>query len=205
MSRIENKPDSENDGNSLNTEEKCASTNISKRKLLKRVIGTTPIILAATSKPVLAGWCKVSGFLSGNLSNHHGEEFCGGRSPGYWISKHGIPLDDRTTFRSVFGDLWQDVDGVKWEIQYTGGSETGPLLREVLGMTGNQDHYQFGAHAVAAYMNSITYPSTYMPVAQVLQVVGEVMAFGYYTDPTTGQTLNAEQVVAFIQQTFDGG
>jgi len=177
----------------------------SKRRLLRSVVGTTPVVLAVTSKPVLAGWCTVSGMFSGNLS-HHDTALCGGRSPGYWRSRHGIPRDDKTTFRSIFGDVWEDVYGVKWSIKYDKyGNETGPYLRDVLAMDGNDDHYQFGAHSVAAYMNAMNYPNTYYtPLNQVLELVKEVLAFGYYTDPSTGNTLNAEQVVDFIQQTFDG-
>ena len=204
MSRNDNNTPVSQNAKPLIELEKKPEPNQSKRRLLKGAIGSTPIIMAATSKPVLAAWCSVSGFLSGNLSNHHGQDHCGGRSPGYWMSKHGIPLDDRTTFRSVFGGVWEDGYGVKWEIKYDGGGhEIGPLFREVCAMDGNDDHYQFGSHAVAAYMNAITYTGSYMPVTQVVQIVGEVLAFGYYTDPTTGQTLNAERVVDFIQQTFD--
>jgi len=205
MSRHDITKKDQSSDNKLISQEKTTGPDVSKRRLLKGVVGTTPVILAVSSKPVLAGWCTVSGFLSGNLSTHHDNQYCGGRSPGYWIGPNGIPKSDKTLFRNVFGGVWEDGTGLKWQIKYNGINEVGPTLRDVLAMTGNQDRYQFGAHAVAAYMNAMNSTGSYMPAAQVLQIVGEVLAFGYYTDPTTGQTLNAEQVVDFIQQTFDGG
>jgi hypothetical protein len=202
MSGNHKNPQSNASDNSLISNDKAGPDN-TKRRLLKGAVGTTPVILAVTSKPVLAGWCTVSGMFSGNTSTHE-MGTCGGLSPGYWMSKHGIPLDDTTTFKSVFGDVWEDGYGVRWTIKYDAdGKEIGPLFREVCAMDGNDDHYQFGAHAVAAYMNAITYPDTYTPVAQVIQIVGEILGMGYYTDPSTGQTLDAQQAVAFIQQTFD--
>lgn len=175
----------------------------SKRRLLKGAIGTTPIILAATSKPVLAGWCTVSGFLSGNLSQPHEFRKCGGRSPGYW--KRGI-LDypegaPTVTFLYIFGGVWKR--GATNGFAPWPNDSTTPSLKKVLRWGGDDDLYEFGAHAIAAYMNAKYIPDYGMTIADVGNIVSQVLYAGFYTDATTGQTLTPEQIVSFIQQTFD--
>ncbi|HEC19857.1 MAG TPA: hypothetical protein ENI97_11010 [Gammaproteobacteria bacterium] len=149
--------------------------------------------MAVSSKPALAHFCTVSGFLSGNLSHHDDRHYCGGRSPGYWMN-HVTPEMKTRTFREVFGDVWRGKYG-KWSGD--------PTLYEVLKMTGHDDRYQFGAHAVAAFQNALEFSDYPMSVDEVVDIVAQVLAFGYYTSPGTGQTLDAQDVVGFFYQTFD--
>jgi hypothetical protein len=167
---------------------------VTKRKLLKGAVTTAPVVMAVSSKPALAGFCTVSGFLSGNLSNPHSQEYCGGRSPGYWIN-HVTEDMKHTKFTEVFGKVWRGKYG-DWSHD--------PMLKEVLHMDGNDDLYQFGAHAVAAYQNALVYAGTYpMSIYDVGNIVGDVLLHGSYTDETTGRVLDAQEVVAFFSQTFD--
>ena len=165
----------------------------SKRRLIKGVAKAAPVVMAVSSKPALANFCTVSGFLSGNLSNHDDQHYCGGRSPGYWMN-HVTPEMKDVTFKEVFGDNWYGDTGT-WMGE--------PTLYQVLKMNGHEDRYQFGAHAVAAYQNALKFSDYPMSIYDVGDIVSQVLVTGYYTSPGTGQTLDAQQVVDFFYQTFD--
>lgn len=202
MSGNDNKSQESNNDNPLISQGKGTNTDNSKRRLLKGVIGSTPIIMAASSKPVLAGWCTVSGFLSGNLSAHNQNRNCGGRSPGYWKRRiRNYPEGgDSVTFLYLFGAVWKRGATNGYASWPTDGQT--PSLKKVLSWGGDDDLYEFGAHAIAAYMNA-KYISNYgMTTADVGNIVGQILYSGSYTDATTGQVLSPEQIVDFIQQTF---
>ena len=173
----------------------------SKRKLLKGIVTTAPVVMAISSKPALANFCTVSGFLSGNLSNPNSEKSCGGRSPGYYKSKHGVPHDDPTTFHKVFDGVWRGNDGVYWSPPDMMGKGT-PTFYEVLNMGGNNDHYEFGAHAIAAYLNAHNIVGYGLKPEEVTTMVYDIITNGVYTHPGTGKTLDAQGFVYFITQTF---
>lgn len=165
---------------------------VRRRKLLKG--GAAALIMTVSSKSALGGPCTVSGALSGNLSVDHGAEFCGGRSPGYWRRNLS---DGKTRFGDVFGALWHGSAG-PWNPKVT--------LKEVLAMTGNQDRYQFGAHAVAAYLNALLLPSYPMSTHDVIKVVRAVLSpAGVYIDPVTGKSLDVINARDFFSDTFDAG
>lgn len=175
---------------------KAGSPDSSKRRLLKGAVTAAPVVMAVSSKPALARFCTVSGFLSGNLSNNNTGQHCGGRSPGYWIN-HCTKEMQHTTFLEVFGDVWHGDMGDWPRNHHT------PTLYDVLKMTGNEDRYQFGAHAVAAYQNALEFSGYPMSIYDVGAIVSEVLQYGYYTHPVTGRTLDAQEVVDFFYQTFD--
>lgn len=177
-------------------------TDTSKRRLLKGIAGAAPVVMAVSSKPVLAGFCTVSGFLSGNLSNHRSEQYCGGRSPGFYKSPNGVPADDPTTFFQVFGGVWKDGNGNFWPMPDGLDGDT-PTFYQVLNMTGNEDRYEFGAHAVATYLNAYNVSGFALTPTEVVSMVREVIAYGEYRHPSTGRVLDAEELVEFFQQTFD--
>jgi len=164
-----------------------------RRKFLVGAAVSTPVILSIVSRPALGGACTVSGFLSGNLSNPHAQEICGGRSPGYWINH----LSDTTTkYADVFGGVWYGRYGA-WDANTT--------LYQALAMTGNEDRYQFGAHSVAAYLNAVDPGIAYsMTPTEVINIVSDVLVLGQYTHPGTGRVMDAQEVVDFFFGTFDG-
>ena len=55
----------------LKSETESVVENQSKRRLLRNIAVTTPVVLAVSSKPALAVDCTGSIMLSGNLSNHN--------------------------------------------------------------------------------------------------------------------------------------
>ena len=193
----------------------------SKRHLLKGVISTAPVVLAVSSKPALANFCTVSGFLSGNLSNPNSQTYCGGRSPGYWMN-HGHS-DKSLSFKAVYGKNWGGNYSVYssqmgndngpmgngpqcYPLKDDGTWDGEPTLDTVLHMDGNDDLHQFGAHAAAAYLNSVAFAGTYpMTTYQVGEIVDEVLRTGKYYHGVTDKTLDVEEVVEFFKQTFDAG
>ena len=71
-----------------NSRKATVTTFSSKRRLLKGAV-VAPLLVTVASKPVLAGICTPSAWVSGNLSDHNKERECGGHSPGYWKTKPG--------------------------------------------------------------------------------------------------------------------
>ena len=166
-----------------------------RRRLLKGTVAATPLLLTAVSRPVLGGGvCTPSGFLSGNLSHATHHVTCGGRSPGYW--KKNCPHHHRNRlFRDIFGGNWRDVHGDEWTPD--------PTLFTVLWMTGSEDLYEFGAHAVAAWLNAVQLSDYVMREDEVWEVVNQVIHKLMYTDPVSGRTMDAEETVYFFSGTFD--
>lgn len=180
----------------------------SKRRLLKGIITTAPVVMAISSKPALANFCGVSGFLSGNLSHHNADKRCGGYSHGHY--KQEIPETDTTTFYEVFHHTVWEGHGGKWGMpnttQHTGTHNTHstgtPTFHEVLWMQGNEDTYMFGAHAIAAYLNAHNVPGYGLEPDTVREMVRQIIEVGVYTHPGTGKTLDAEEFAYFIDQTY---
>lgn len=143
----------------------------SRRRFLKGAgIAAPAVIMTVSSKPVLARHCTVSGTLSGNLSDPDHDHFCAGRTPGYWAN-HGDDwphpytpgrCDSRHGGSGVCGAY---VDGTPFHSGYANSDgQRGPFggnlygsatMMEVLQMSGVDDRYQLGAHAVAALLNAL--------------------------------------------------
>lgn len=191
--------------------DKQSTPDTSRRRLLKGVVGATPVILAVSSKPVLAGMCRVSGYLSGNLSQPEKETLCGGHSPEYW--RYRIAKNDKTTFYNKFGCIWRDGYGIDWpkptKDKYstysldTNKQAKTPTFYKVLNMLYDEDQYKLGSYAVAAYLNAYNVPGYGLAPDEVKDMVQQVVAFGEYKDPSTGKVLDAQELVAFFAQTFD--
>jgi len=135
-----------------------------RRRFLKRVVATTPILLTVAGRPAWANTCTLSGMQSGNLSRP-GQVQCLGLSLGYW-KEHpkawpagydpGCPCtrrrrrrgqctqnwDNGTRFVDVFGDAYY-------------GDDT--TLMQVLRLGGDADPSMCGAQAVAAVLNAACY------------------------------------------------
>lgn len=169
-----------------------------KRRLLKGLATSAPVVMAVSSKPALANFCTVSGFLSGNLSNHNEDRRCGGKSPGYWkmnYDRHySREVFDLFKFKQEFGCLWYGDQG-PWHDDIK--------FREILNYEGNEDAYKFGFHAIAAYLNAVNIPGYGLSPDDVANMVIQIAGpGGVYTHPGTGKTLDAQDFVAFIEQTY---
>ena len=175
-----------------------------KRRLLKGLATSAPVVMAVSSKPALANFCTVSGFLSGNLSNHNEDKHCGGMSPGLWKNNYGRYFDEqtfrRTKFKDEFGVLWYGDNAGHWHDDVT--------FLEVLNFQGEEDRYKFGFHAIAAYCNALKIPGYGLEADNpttgtgVVQMVQDIVTNGYYEHSATGKTLDAAEFVRFIEQTY---
>lgn len=135
-------------------------------------------MLSLKARPVLGGGgCTVSGLLSGNLSGP--APSCEGCTPGYWKNHPGswpAPYDPGTCGAGKGkgagcntpggwsgGTRFADVFGAGGLAHFslspaTGAAIGGDLSRltlmQVLHLTGGEDPYKLGAHAVAALLNA---------------------------------------------------
>lgn len=172
----------------------------SKRRLLKGVITSAPVVMAVSSKPALANLCTVSGFLSGNLSHHNADTSCGGYSHGHYMQV--IPETDTTTFYEVFHHTVWEGHGGKWSMPNHMNDTGTPTFHEVLWMQGSEDSYRFGAHAIAAYLNAYNVPGYGLDPSEVTIMVRDIIKQGVYVHQGTGRTLDAQGFVEFIEQTY---
>lgn len=186
-----------------------------KRRLLKGAAVAAPLLMTAASKPVMAGICTPSAWVSGNLSDHGQERPCGGKSPGYWkqrpkdwpgiyspgncteLDNMGMPKEMGCTVFDDSGTKFHMTSGGIFDGSYFGGN----TLMQVCHLDGTGDPYQLGAHIVAALLNAQTIPNYGMQPSQVIEIYRQLDAHGEYTT-STGQKLGAEEVVLFIQNTF---
>lgn len=202
----------------------------SRRRILKGV-ALTPVVLSLASRPVLGQECTISGMMSGNTSDHGHSTNCGGLSPGAWSTAEsgagdwpktpcepGTLKEDASFTSNGLGKNKDKQDRCPYKNDGTPffgypdsfrGSDphyTGKTLMEVLWMEGNEDPHRFGAHIVAALLNSYAIPDYGMTPTDVQELYENVerhggpTGSGYVSD--TGKMLNVEQVVYFIQQTF---
>lgn len=135
----------------------------SRRKLTGAALGVSAVFTLA-SRPVWASQCSISGMASGNLSSPGGVA-CAGCTPGYWINhpvnwpapyQAGTCLECQATGSGNMCKKWAN-DGTAFPFPST--HYQGKSMMQVLAMTGNEDPYQLGAHAIAALLNSAaTYP-----------------------------------------------
>ena len=141
-----------------------------RRRFLKGAgIAAPAVILTVSSKPVLARHCTVSGTLSGNLSNPDDDHYCSGRTPGYWKNHPDSWPYPYTAGRCVSitpgGVCNEYADGTPFHSAYTNSSgQRGPFsgdeygnatMLDVLVMSGVDDRFRLGAHAVAALLNAL--------------------------------------------------
>ena len=141
-----------------------------RRRIVKAVLASSPIIATITSKPVQAVQ-GLSNMLSGNASTCRGDNRYGGMSPGFWKTPNGstdAPYGDlhETAWQLtglLYGQKIEDQQGNKWEhfnggtryIDVFGSDISNPerSLREVL----NQDNGSEQFHLIAGLLNARYY------------------------------------------------
>lgn len=173
------------------TSQKAGLENAGRRRFARSGVAASGIIATLTSGPVLGTVCKSpSGFLSGNLSNHQQATTCMGRSPGYWKNHNQWPIQNRNTckFRSVF--------------TVPESSPYYPIT--MLNMLTEQgcDKHNLGMHLVAAYLNYKAGWSPFLTDSRLQSMWNELRMNGYF-EPTAGVKWTAEEVVQYIQKTFN--
>jgi len=139
----------------------------SRRKLTGAALGVSAVFTLA-SRPVWANQCTISGMASGNLSSPGGV-ICAGCTPGYWLNHPmnwpapytaGTCLECQSTGSGNECKEWKN-DGTPFSL-FSSTLYPGKSMMQVLAMTGNEDPFQLGAHAIAALLNSAAdYPANY--------------------------------------------
>lgn len=79
--------------------------NTSRRRFTRLGLGASGVVMTLASRSVLAqSACKSpSGFMSNNASAHGDPAVCTGTTPAGWSASTSWPIDEKTTFVSVFG------------------------------------------------------------------------------------------------------
>lgn len=172
-------------------DEQSKSVDESRRRFAKSGLAVSGVMLTLASRPVLGAWgtCQSpSGFTSGNVSSHGTPTTCGGRIPSYW-GTHPDEWSGGTAFNSVF-----NCSG-------NGSIYSTYTMMQVIGLNGNGDPQQLGAHIVAALLNA---KMGWTPVLTEVQVIGmfnEWNLNGYF-EPTAGVEWYAADIVAYLQTTM---
>lgn len=198
----------------------------SSRRRFVAGLATGSILMTVASRPAIAGgggkggggkgdwkkgaWCTPSAWVSGNLSNNHSKQNCGGRSPGYWKtdpkrwpSKYKAGSCNKG--KGTCTDYKNDGTGFH---QYKGGPFAGSFfgnksMMQVLWLQGHSDPHQLGAHIVAAFLNAATIANYGMTRSMVVDIWYQLSTQGFYQPSPGAPVMTAEEVVDFIQNTFD--
>lgn len=140
-----------------------------RRIIAKAGLGAGAVIATLVSRPVFADACTISGMASGNASPAPGQLPCVGCTPGYW-KNHPNNWPSPYTAGTCKVCQTSSKKCNEWNANGTlfpfAGMHADKTMMQVLEMTGNDDKYQLGAHAVAALLNSI-------------KLKGTVFSFGY--------------------------
>lgn len=203
------------------------SVNESRRRFGKSGVAASGVILTLASRPVLAGWecLSPSGFQSGNLSTHVRPPLCEGRTPGYWQAKKGWP-SPYTTGTCTNTKNPSSNDPVDWKngtpfsgtfncggygamyqsaclpVRNAPCKPTNPLsLMQILLLGGKDDHYQLGAHIVAALLNAKMGWTPVLSVQAVKDMFNEWAAKGYY-EPSASVKWSAADIVTYLKTTM---
>jgi hypothetical protein len=164
-----------------------------RRRFVRGVAAIVPVVvLTAGSRSALATTClSPSASASINLlhsrPNRPNDGMCQGRSPGYWYNaadNHGDQLARTTRFDVI------------------GSGFSNKTIEDVIGLTGQGDASQFGAHIGAAYCN-LTKGWVTVVSMETLREMWRSRDSGYY--PVSGSTevvWYKEQMKSYLVGTF---
>ncbi|MDX9740595.1 MAG: hypothetical protein RBT81_05405 [Gammaproteobacteria bacterium] len=201
------------------------ATPSSSRRRFIAGLATGSIVMTVASRPAIAGggkggggkgdwkkgaWCTPSAWVSGNLSQGDTRQSCGGRSPGYWKAnaKRWPSKYKPGSCKSSKGNCTEyKSDGTAFH-QSKGGPFAGSFfgsktMMQVLWLQGHSDPYQLGAHIVAAFLNASTIANYGMTPSTVVDMWYQLNTQGFYQPSPGAPMMTAEEVVIFIQNTFD--
>lgn len=183
-----------------------------RRRLGKAALGTAPVLMTLHSAPLKAAGanCTPSGWVSGNTSKHPDLEDCGGRTPGYWAggnpnqpdgwkNNKDSPLNSSYGFPGLGTYPGSGDDGNATMLDAVSGPG-----QQSLGIS-SSDHndkrqvIRFGTAALLNAKYTVGYP---LSEALIREMVTEVIDTGEY-QTSTGETLNMEQMHAFLKNTMD--
>ncbi len=169
----------------------------SRRRLLKGIVASAPVVASVASRPVLAARnCSESGQLSGNASGTGPE--CGGEgcTPGFWKNHTGLWHYDYPTsavFDTVFGVAIFGNTATLYEVVWNQVEPTGSDVNCVQNTQHPNNPHKLvkalGRHAVAALQNAATSVSYDLTVGQVVASVQSAIVSNCGDVKTTKNTL----------------
>lgn len=119
---------------------------INRRKIVATG-ASLPIVTTIYGRPLMASSCTPSAFASANLSGRHDFSMCKSNSSEYWeLNTSSWIIDPTVKYSSVFSDF------VRYQNLTIG---------EVISLK-NDQYFDLGRHAVAAYLNAVTYGSDFL-------------------------------------------
>jgi hypothetical protein len=192
--------------------EPAESLDKSRRSFAKSGLVASGVLFTLSSRPVLgASVCtSPSGFESGNLSFHGTPIMCAGLTPGYWINHTDWPspyiadlitanyTDKKRTVATItpgtkFANVFNCSGNGKYLASFT--------MMQVIGLTGQGDPYQLGAHCVAALLNAASGFTPVLTEAQVKDIFNEFDSKGYF-EPTVGIQWFPDDIVTYLKTTM---
>ena len=192
----------------------------SKRSFAKAGV-LAPVIMTLTSRSALGTpICAPSGFVSATTTTVSGTNqmlgSCGGFSPGAyqtpyngdgnWVNPYSPGGADSAIYPEGKGIRATSI-GTLMSVgfSYPDGYLAKRTMYDVLWMSGNDDPDQLGGHLVAALLNAaagLYTPAHGLTVADIKDMYKQLSITGHYS-PASGVTWTAQQVVAFLEQTWN--
>ena len=184
----------------------------SRRGFTKSGLALSGVILTLASRPVMACTCQSpSGFISGNVSASGTPPQCYGLSPGYWKNHpEAWPSPYKAgTCSSGCGQAanWTTVGATMFAAVFNcsnhGAIYANYTMFQVVRLGGGSvDPQELGAHIVAALLNARKGLTPVLTEAQVINMFNEWNQRRYF-EPTAGVKWDGEEIVDYIQSTFD--
>ena len=172
----------------------------SRRRFTRAGLAASGVVFTLASAPVLGCTAQSpSGFASGNLS-HSGNTQSDACSPCYWCSKetwgHGIKRDSSSTKN----------DGTKFRVLFptcsSGSKYYSSTCSDLIeGQSFDSANGYLGMYLVAAYLNSISGWTSFLPPAKIQQMFTEWQSHGYFS-PSPGVQWNATKIVTYLKSTW---
>jgi hypothetical protein len=172
-----------------------------RRRFIKGAAVASPVLLSLVSRPVMgaARYCSASGFMSGNLSQPHTSESCGGLSPGYyknnaWPSLYESGTKNGNTKPYTFSD------GTTFHPLFATGTYnygTKSMLEVLWTQPGS-----FAFHTIAALLNAASGINGYaLTTSQVIDIWNQINSVGYY-QTSNGFQMSESDAKAFFENTY---
>jgi hypothetical protein len=169
-----------------------------RRRFIKGTAAASPVLLSLVSRPVMgaARYCSASGFISGNLSQPHTSESCGGFSPDYyknngpWPSPYGSGTKNNDTY--IRGTQFHAVFAPG---KYNYGSSS--MLKVLWTEPGS-----FAFHSIAALLNAASGIHGYaLNTTQVVKIWNDITGSGVYLI-SDGNQMYEPDAKAFFENTY---
>ena len=183
-----------------------AGIDASRRRFTAAGIAASGAVLTLASRPVLGqGLCTpgagltISGWASGNLSNHHVNTVDTGKSPGYWKTHStkwpaGAPAPS-----TMFKDFFKMYAGpLTSKVTCNGGVGAASRYVSLLDALSAEIYNEvFGRSLVCAYLNALNHT----PVRPTIDEV-KLMAAKTFKPPGATSPWKESDICCFLAQTF---